>query len=334
MGQPAVVAVTGAAGFLGGHVCRALTARGHRTIAMVRFNSDRRMHDGLTQHAEVREGDVLDGVSLDAALAEADVVVHCAARVSIEIADGGQTRAVNATGTRTLIQACIRQGIPRLVHVSSVHAYTRLRGTELNPNSQLADHSPVPYCAAKAEAQRAVLQAMAQGQIGGCVVCPGGIIGPGDARPSPVGRLLLDIAHRKLPLLINEGYWWCDVRDVADAVACAISAATNGDVYFVPGRYAKFARLAGICSDILGCDVTRPAVPYWLALAGLPAVRAYAASRRMSPLYTRASLYLARNCPARVAAESAQGTLGYRARPLEESIRDSLAWSREQGLLA
>ena len=334
MEQSIAVAVTGACGFLGSHVCRAVAARGHRTIAMVWRDLDRQIPDGLDEHAEVREGDVLDSESLETALEGADVVVHCAALVSLDTSDGQRTRTVNATGTWTLIQACIRLGVPRLVHISSVHAYARLRGTDLAPNSPLADHSPVPYCAAKAEAHRAVLQAITRGQISGCVVCPGGILGPGDAQPSPTGHLLLDLARRKLPFLVNEGYWWSDVRDVADAVASAVSAATIGDVYFTPGRYAKFDRLARICSNVLGYDVTRPSVPYWLAWAGLPAVRAYAAARRQSPLYQRTSLYLARNCPAGVATAASQKALGYMARPLEESIQDSLAWSRDNGLLA
>lgn len=333
MTQPATVAVTGAGGFLGSQVCRALTKRGYRVIGMVRAGSRNGLPADLAGRVESRAGDMLDRDSLAAAVRGADAVVHCAAVVSIDTADGEQIRAVNLAGVRNLIQTCINQGIPRLTHVSSVHAYAGLRGTELNPASPLAVDSPVPYCAAKAEAQLAVMQAMERGLLRGCVVCPSGIVGPGDHRPSIVGRLVMDMARRQLPLLIDEGYWWCDVRDVADAIAASVSAPDDGAIYFTPGNYAKFGCMTGICSEALGYDVTRPVVPYWLAFAGLPFVRAYAAARRMSPLYSRTSLHLARNCPDGVDDASARGVLGYAPRSLRDSIRDTLAWFRENGTL-
>ncbi len=333
MSQPATVVVTGAGGFLGGQVCRALTKRGNRVIGMVRAGSRNGLPADLLGRVEPRAGDMLDRDSLADAVQEADVVVHCAAVVSMDTADGEQIRAVNLAGVRNLIETCTDQGIPRLTHVSSVHAYAGLRGKELNPASPLAVDSPVPYCAAKAEGQLAIMQAMERGSLGGCVVCPSAIVGPGDHRPSIVGRLVMDMARRQLPLLIDEGYWWCDVRDVADAIAASVSAPDDGAIYFTPGNYAKFGFMTGICSEALGYDVTRPVVPYWLALAGLPFVRAYAAARRMSPLYSRASLHLTHNCPDRVDDASARSVLGYAPRSLRDSIRDTLAWFRENGAL-
>lgn len=333
MAQPATVVVTGAGGFLGGYVCRALTKRNCRVIGMVQSGSRRGLPADLAERVVSRSGDVLDPASLETALQGADAVVHCAGLVSIETIGGQRTRAVNLDGTRNVIQAVANLGIQRLTHISSVHAYTGLRGTELNPASTLALDASLPYSAAKAAGQLLVMQAMERGQIRGSVICPGGIIGPGDDRPSVVGRMMLDLARRKLPMLVNEGYWWCDVRDVAEVAAAAVFDAVDGAIYFTAGSYAKFGSMAGLCTEVMGRDVTRPVAPYWLAYAGLPVVRAYAAVRRMSPLYSRETLRLVRNCPARVADETARTDLGYAPRPLRDTIRDTLVWFRESGAL-
>ena len=300
-------------------------------MGIAHTGSLRQVPADLSPGIAVRHGDVLDRESLDGALRGADVVVHCAARVSIDDREASSVKAVNAFGTGNVLQACFDLGIRRLVHVSSVHAFARMRGTKLNRDSPLAHDSRLAYPSSKADGHRAVSRAMQEGRIGGCIICPGGIIGPGDDRPSVVGGLLIDLADRKLPMLINEGYWWCDVRDVAAAAVAAVSSDEDGGTYFTLGRFARFGQLARLCSEFLGRDVSCPSVPYWAALLGLPAVRAYAAVRRMSPLYTRASLQLARNCPASVDERDARATLGYAARPLEETVGDSLAWFRANG---
>ena len=330
-GSQVTVAVTGASGFLGSHVCRASIERGHWIVGIVHTGSGRKLPADLPEHVDVRDADVLDRASLNAALRGTDVVVHCAALVSVDHAEREKTTAVNVTGTRNVLQACIDNGIRRLVHVSSVHAYRQLRGAELNRNSLLATDVRLPYPATKAAAHVEVLRALSDRAIGGSIVCPGGLIGPGDDRPTIVGRMVLDIACKKIPLMVNEGFWWSDVRDTANAIVEAASPAADGGVFFTAGRYAKVGQLAEICSRVLGYSVTRPAVPYAAAVVGLPFVRAYTALRRLSPLYTRSTLLLLRDCPASVDHQSSKHTLGYEARPLDESIRDALNWFREHG---
>ena len=333
MARTMTVAVTGASGFLGRFVCRALAEREYRTVGIGHAGSARRWPEDLRERIETRDCDVLDRGSVDAALTGADAVVHCAAVVAIGNEQQHRTKAVNATGTHNVLQSCIALGIPRLVHIGSVHAHGSMRGKQLNRNSQMASGSPLAYSASKAQAQESALREMSQGRIGGCIVCPSGIIGPADEQPTAVGSMILDIARRRLPMLVNAGYWWCDVRDVADAVAEAVACGGDGAVYFTPGRYAKLEQLAEMCSATLGRDVTRPAVPYWVAVASLPLVRAYASARRLSPLYTRESLSLVRNCPDTVDDSNAKNEIGYRARPLEDTVRDAVTWFQDNGRL-
>lgn len=328
-----LVAVTGAAGFLGSHICRALLRCGYTVRAVTRQGSSRKFPDDLSKRVELRPADVRDVESLNSAFQNADAVVHTAAIVTIGADPENLARAVNLTGTRNAIQACVDNGVHRLVHIGSIHVFSPLRGRVLDADSKPGQHSKIPYTATKAEAYISVLEAARSGRINASVICPSSLIGPGDTQPTLVGDMLLAIAQKRLPCLIDEGFWWSDVRDVAAATANAVGQSKcHGEVYFTVGRYAKIIELARLCSHILGRRVTRPAMPYFLALAGLPFVQLYAAMKDQPPLYSRNSLDLLRDCPVSVDESSARRQLGYKSRPLEESIRDALNWFKEQGM--
>ena len=143
---------------------------------------------------------------------------------------------INLNGTHNVIKACIAKRISRLIHISSVHAFEPIRGTRLNPDSPVATDSRVPCNLTKAKAQTAVLAAISENLIGGYVICPSGRIGPFDDRPSTVGSMLLDIVKQKIPMLVNEGYFWTDARDVATSVTRSVALESSGNVYFTAGQ--------------------------------------------------------------------------------------------------
>ena len=326
------VAVTGAADFLGSHICRALLRCGYAVCAVTCEGRNRKLPEDLSEQVELRTADVRNPESLNQALQNAHAVVHSAEVVTIDADPTGLADAVNLTGTRNVIQACIGNGVRKLVYISSIHAFSPLRGTTLSVSSKLDQHSKIPYKATKAEAHTSVLDATRGGWLNASIVCPSALIGPGDSEPTLVGSMLLAIAHKRLPCLVNGGFWWSDVCDVAQAVANAVG--TNeygGEVHFTAGRYAKIAALARMCSRILGHKATCPVIPYSLARAGLPLIK-YAARRNPSPLYSRNWLKLLRDCPVSVDESSARELLGYESRPLEESIRDAFDWFKEQGM--
>ena len=331
------IAVTGATGFLGQHVCRSLLERGATVRAVVHRGSDCALPVDLAAAVQAQAVDVRDADSLEPAFAGMDAVVHCAARVIVESDPEGLADTTNATGTANVIEACVANEVRKLVHVSSVHAFGPLRGIHLHPGSPLALGSHIPYSASKAKAHRRVLQETAAGRIDATVVCPGGLVGPGDTVPTPVGAMLLQLAAGRIPCFIDEGYWWSDPRDVADVVASAVEREESpgaGRVYFALGRFEKIAGLARLCSRILGRNLERPIVPFALAFAGLPFLQLHAALRRRPPLYTRNSLHLVRDCPTDVDHEAAEAELGYVRRPLEHSVRDALHWFQDRGMLA
>ena len=330
----ATVAVTGAGGFLGSHVCRVLLERGCRVRAVTHAGGDDRAPESVGARIEEYPAEIRDPDSVEAALRGVDAVVHTAAVVRVDSDREGEADAVNLGGTRNVVAACIAGGLRRLVHVSPIHAFGPLRGTRLGADSPLDSASRVPYGATKAQAHAAVLEAARDGQLDASLVCPSGLLGPGDRRPTVVGGMLLGIAGGRLPCLVNGGYWWCDVRDVAAAIANAVTAGAGGGVHFTTGRYASLRELANLCSDALERDVRRPVLPRALAVAGLPFIQAYAALGRRPPLYSRNALDLLDDCPRAVDDASARQQLAYAPRPFTDTVGDALAWFQSRGMLA
>ncbi|MYK41764.1 MAG: SDR family NAD(P)-dependent oxidoreductase [Gemmatimonadetes bacterium] len=327
------VAVTGAADFLGSHICRALLHCGYAVRAVTHEGSNGKLPDDLSEQVELQSADVRNPESLNQAFQHAHAVVHSADIMTVDADPNGLADEVNLIGTRNVIQACIGTGVRRLVHISSVHAFSPLRGTTLSVSSKLGQNSKIPYVATKAEAHMSVLDAARGGLLNASIVCPSNLIGPGDSEPTPGGSMLLAMARKQLPCLINGGFWWSDVRDVANAIANAVEAnGYGGEVYFTAGQYAKTSQLARLCSQVLGRNVKRPVIPYSLARATLPLIRSRAAKRSLSSLYSRNSLKLLHDCPAAVDESLAISQLGYESRPPEESIRDALNWFTEQGI--
>ncbi len=301
---------------------------------MVRKGSPRQLPPDLIGDAETREADVLDRASLLEAFRGVDVVVNTVSIVPIVDAHRDLADRVNLEGARNTIQACVDSNVPKLIHISSIHSFGPLRGIVLDTDTPLAMNSRYAYSVTKATAHRDAVRAMSDGTLSGSVICPSGLIGPQDDRPSIVGRMLLDIANKDIPMLIREGYWWTDVRDVAQAVAQAVDHEGSGNVFLTVGEHATLSQLAKYCSEFLGRNLNLPTVPYAVALAGLPFIRMYANFRNMSPLYTRESLDLVRDCPVSVDQDPPMSELGYRPRPIRETIFDTLEWFKQNDMLA
>lgn len=326
-----IVVVTGASGHVGGALVRALLERGHRVRALVR--ADVRALEGLD--IERFAGDVRDPASLARAFAGADVVVHAAAHVSVRRADARLTEAVNVGGTEAVLAACRLAGVRRLVHFSSIHAFAqRPFDRPVDEDRPLCDERPArslaPYDRTKAESERRVRDAAAAG-LGVVILNPTAVIGPYDYKPSFTGRVLLALAHGRLPGLVDGGFDWVDVRDVAAATATAaerLAARRDGaDLrrYLLPGHWASLADVAALAAAVTGVAAPRWVAPPWLARIAAPFATGAALALGRQPLFTGISLDAidSNHC---IDGSRAASDLAHRPRPLADTIRDTVRW--------
>ncbi|NMB75912.1 MAG: NAD-dependent epimerase/dehydratase family protein [Myxococcales bacterium] len=322
-----LVAVTGASGHVGGNLVRALLSRGRKVRAIV--HSDTRAVDGLD--LAVVRADVLDPSCIERALEGADVVYHLAAKIWVSGNLGGMIDRINREGTCNVVAACLKHKVRRLVHFSSIHAFRQEPRDEVLDEARecVAPGEGLPYDCSKVAGEAEVMAGVRQG-LDAVIVNPTSVIGPLDFKPSPIGEAILGLLRGKFPMLVDGGFDWVDVRDVVAGAMAAEEKGRRGERYLLPGRWAPFAELARWVAEFGGVKVPQHAAPLWLAGVGAPFVTAWCRLRKRRPIYTLESLDVLRHSNRRISGKKAERELGYSARPLSETIRDTVAWFREQ----
>lgn len=326
--QSRLAVVTGASGHVGANLVRVLLERGWAVRAVVR--QDRRAVEGLP--VEMVAGDVLDPASLERAFHEAEVVFHLAARISILGPEGGQVEGINVGGARHVARACLSCGVRRLVHFSSIHAFSaEPRGEIIDERRRLAGAEAPAYDRTKAAGEREVLAAAGEG-LAVVVVIPTAVVGPWDFKPSAMGQVILDLCRGRRRVLVRGGFNWVDVRDVADGAIAAAERGRSGERYLLGGTWLELSELAAWVAAASGIPGAGWAAPMWLARLGAPVAEAWSRWCGRRPLFTRESLRALRNHRF-VSHEKARGELGYQPRPLAVTLRDTVAWFRRWGRL-
>lgn len=325
------VLVTGASGHIGNNLIRELLAAGRRVRAMI-HERDPRALAGLD--VEQVRGDVRDPDSLRAAIQGVDTVFHLAAHISISPDEDALTHPINTEGTRNIAATCLRAGVRRLVHMSSVHALQAHPAVGyIDEQTPFADAATdLPYDRSKVGGERAVLQAVHEG-LDAVIVNPAGVIGPHDYRPSAQGAALLDIAERRIPALVKGGYNFVDVRDVVHGALRAEATGRRGERYLLTGHSVSIGELAGLVRQCTGRPTPTFETPLWLARASVPIVRLAARAVGKRPLFTVNSLRILDSCRD-FRHDKARRELDYSPRPLLDTVCDTLDWFRSQGQLS
>jgi dihydroflavonol-4-reductase len=324
-----MVAVTGATGHIGANLVRALINEGRSTRCLVHVNCQ--AVDGLD--IERFQGDVRDLESLCRAFQGADVVYHLAACISLSMADWPMLEAINVTGTRNVVEACLRTGVRRLVHFSSIHALVQEPLTiPVDESRPLVEsrHYP-PYDRSKAAAEREVRRGIEKG-LNAVIIYPTAIIGPYDYQLSYFGEALLAMAQRRLPALVTGGFDWVDVRDVVAGAMLAEEKAPAGASYLLSGHWVSMCDIAAMVKEITGIATSRMVCPLWLARIGAPFIKVISQLNGKRPLYTSVSLRALKS-NRHISHERATRELGYEPRPFRETLVDTLRWFEENGQL-
>ncbi len=325
-----VAVITGASGLVGGNLAAALLAAGH-TVRATRRRSTKVDH--LADLAiEWVEGDLGDPAALTAAFRGADVVFHCAAAVDVQKGVTPELVAGNVDGVRHVLTAVRAAGAPRLVHVSSVVAVglatDHRPADEATPWNFAEAGFADGYAITKRQGEELVKAAT---DLDAVIVNPTYMFGPRDVRPSS-GRLIIDVARRKVPGWTPGFNNYVDVRDVARGMIAAWQKGARGERYILGGHDLTYQAIMQTIARIAGVRAPRFGVPHLAArAAGWWGDRAEARGKRT--LITSTTVRYAYTDRFRFSAAKAIRDLGYAASPIEPAIADAIAWFRARGML-
>ena len=323
--------VTGACGHVGATLVRDLLAQGHRVRALKHPHTHTAAAlAGLD--VELVPGDVCDPDSLRAAFRGAEVVFHLAAIISIDGDRGGLVHRVNVDGARNSAAASLAAGVRRHVHVSSVHAFDHQPVDEVLDESRARPGPQHPtYDRSKAAGEAAVREVIAQG-LDAVTVNPSGVIGPRDYSPSRVGKMLVQLARRRLPAASHGGFDWVDVRDVSRSILAAAARGRTGQNYILNGCYQSVVDFFALVERVTGVRTPRTVVPRAVESAAATAFMAWSRATGTRPHFTHEAIHALQG-GRRIDGSRAAAELGHRARPTEHSLRDAYAWFAHHGPL-
>ena len=324
--------VTGATGFVGAAVARALLADRWDVRALVREGSDRSNLSALP--VELAVGDLTDLASLDRAVADCAALFHVAADYRLGAPDPSQLYRANVDGTRNILKAARRGGVERVVYTSSVATIgIPADGTPGDESTPVALEAMIGhYKRSKFLAEQAALEAAREG-LSVVIVNPSTPIGPGDVKPTPTGRMVLDAAAGRMPAYVDTGLNVVHVDDVAHGHLLALSRGRTGERYILGGVDMTLEQILGEIARIVGRKPPRVRLPYALVLP-----MAYVAEgvAKISGRSGRLTLEGVRMSRKRMFFSSAKAEreLGYSWRPPAEALADAVRWFRARGWLA
>jgi dihydroflavonol-4-reductase len=323
--------VTGATGFVGAAVVRRLLATGHKVRIIVRPGSNRRNLEGLA--VEAVPGDLADPPSLARALKGCAALFHVAADYRLWVPDPDAMYRTNVDGTRDILREALSAGVKRIVYTSSVATLgTAADGSPADEDTpSTLDDMIGPYKRSKFLAEVLVRRLVSEQGLPAVIVNPSTPVGPGDVKPTPTGRVIVDAASGRMPAYVDTGLNVVHVDDVASGHLLAFERGRTGERYILGGENMTLKEILDAISRNAGRPSPRIRLPHGLVL---PLACLCEAWTRISgggePRATRDGVRMAKK-PMYFSSEKARRELGYEPRPAEEAIRDAVAWFRQHG---
>lgn len=324
--------VTGASGFVGSAVARALLAQGMTVRALVRRQSPRTNLDGLG--LEIIDGDMRDAAALAKGMNGARYVFHVAADYRLWAPDPNDIMRANVDGTRAVMQAALNARCERVVYTSSV-ATLKLHddGRPSDETRPLTEAEGIgAYKRSKIAAERLVEAMVAEQHLPAVIVNPSTPIGPRDVRPTPTGRIIIEAASGRMPAFVDTGLNLVHVDDVAAGHLAALQLGKIGARYILGGQDMTLAQMLAVIASSVGRRPPKVKLPRSAIFPLAYAAEAVARVTKREPFVTVDGLRMAKY-KMFFSSAKAQRDLGYQARPAAEAVGEAIEWFRHNGMI-
>jgi dihydroflavonol-4-reductase len=323
------VLVTGASGFLGGHVARLLADRGDRVRVLLRPASVGRDFGGL--HVDVVTGDLRDAPSLARAVENVHTVFHVAADYRLWARNPGEIYESNVTGTRNLLEAARAAGVTRFVYTSTVATVAVPHGDALPSEATVAtlDQMIGHYKRSKWLAEQEALKAAKSG-MHVVIVNPTTPVGPGDSKPTPTGRTIVDFLNGRMPAYVETGLNWVPVEDAAAGHLLAAERGVVGERYILGSENLSLKQVLDLLAAVSDRPAPRVRLPHAFALAAGYTDAAISRLLRREPRIPLEGVRMARHSMF-VDAGRARRELGFAPGPVSEALGRAVTWFRANG---
>lgn len=320
--------VTGATGFVGSHVARQLVAAGESVRALARPSSRRQALDGVA--VEWAEGDLRDEASLDRALRGVQRVYHVAADYRLWARHPQEIYENNVKGTKNLLAAALRAHVERFIYTSTVATIAVSRAGASLPdetNRASVDEMVGNYKKSKLIAEQEALRAAHEG-LPVIIVNPTTPVGPGDWKPTPTGKIILDFLLGRMPAYVDTGLNFVAVEDAARGHLLAGERGKIGERYLLGGKNMTLKELLDALAKITGLPAPSRQIPHGVALVAAYADAAFSRATGREPRIPVEGVRIARH-KMFVNDAKARRELMYESTPVEAALERAVRWYGE-----
>ncbi|MFK7767990.1 MAG: NAD-dependent epimerase/dehydratase family protein [Mariniblastus sp.] len=315
------ILITGATGFLGNNLVRALLKQNHDVVAAIRHSSDLKALDGL--EIETVHVNLNDASEVAMVLSDVDVVIHSAAMIQVGWTKLAASRKINVEATAIIAEASRRKKV-RMIHVSSVDALGMGSEREIVDETKLDPPKPAcSYVVSKREAESAVILEVANG-LDAVIVNPGFMVGPHDWKPSS-GEMMLTLYKSFIFFAPAGGCSVVDVRDVADGIISAIENGRQGERYILGGENMTYFDLWTMMAAVMDSRKPKKVLPDWIANAAGKTGDLMSRFLSSEPTVNSAATQMGQMFHY-YSSEKAKQDLGYKIGSVEDGIRDAWDW--------
>lgn len=321
-----LVLVTGANGFVGAAVTRALLDAGARVRVLHRDGSDLRNLHGLDVQRQA--GDLRDASSVRRAMRDCTYAFHVAADYRLWVPDAASMLETNVQGTRNVLEAACAEGVRRLVHTSSVATLKpSVDGRPVDEHCEAGTNDAIgPYKLSKLLAEQEVRSYVREGRLDAVICNPSTPLGPGDVKPTPTGRIIVEALRGRMPAFVDTGLNIVHVDDVAHGHVLALTRGQSGRRYILGGEDLSLARILAQAAQLCGRREPRVRLPHWLVM---PVAWLSESAARLGvggePLATVDGVRMSRQHMF-FSSRRAETELGYTHRPASHAIADAVRW--------